>query len=204
MVSIEQGIKKQYAKFLKREDWPTFKKFADYYFETAAHLRTKDVNISDPFKLLARNIQKRLFLGIGTELLIKAFYLKNGYGINKPNNGKDILYKFDTVNPDDYKADDTYTINFLIQEMSNGRVSEFMKDEQILKGFRTAKVFRNKEGHVAVNFHTFDRSNYADIEKALISFYRLYFHQTLLFQISMKRNEKSIWQFCRLGAQNEA
>jgi hypothetical protein len=199
MATIEQTIKNQYAKFFTQDDWCTFKTIADYYLETAAHLRTKDVKTGTSFKLLARNIQKRLFLGIGTELLIKAFYLKSGYGINKPNNGRDIIYRSSTVNPYDYKPADTYTLNFLIQEMENGRVTEFTKDAQILKGFKVAKVFRNKEGHVAVYFHKFDHGNYSDIEQAAISFYRLYFNQELDFRISMERNEKSIFAVKELG-----
>ena len=199
MASIEQTVKDQYAKFFTQSDWSAFKRIADYYFETAAHLKTKDIHVSGRFKRLVRNIQKRLFLGIGTELLIKAFYLKNGYGINKPNKGKDILYKINSVSVEDYNVRDTYTINFLIQEMEGGRVPEFAKDANILKGFKIAKIFRNKEGHVAVYSHKFDRDNYSDIEQALISFYRLYFNQALAFQVSMEPNEKSAFAIKQLN-----
>lgn len=57
---------------------------ADYYFKKAALLRKRDIRVSGQNGLLILNIQKRLFLGVGGELLVKAFYLKRGYIVNSP------------------------------------------------------------------------------------------------------------------------
>ena len=99
MTTIEKSIKDQYAKVFKKKDWGNFKLIADYYLNKAATLKRKDIDINDNFKLLVRNIQKRLFLGIASELLVKACYLKCGYVINKPKdtNNKSILTKFSST-----------------------------------------------------------------------------------------------------------
>lgn len=194
MISIEQTIKNQYAKFFAQDDWQAFKTIADYYFKTSAYLMKRDIKADEVFKLLIRNIQKRLFIGIGTELLLKAFYLKNGYGINKPKNGKYKLYKINKVDTVDYDECDTYTMNYLIQEMEQGRISEFAADQMIIKGLKIAKVFRNKEGHIASDRHQFDPQNYSDVEQAIASLYNSYFNQKLTFHISMQPYEKGIFE----------
>src|SRR3989304_10460812 len=82
MSSIEQEVKQQFARVFTRQDWSLFKRMADYYLRSAVFLRTWDVKPPKDLKLLARNCQKRLFIGIGTELLLKAIYLKHGFSIN--------------------------------------------------------------------------------------------------------------------------
>ena len=74
MSSIEQEVKQQFARVFTRQDWSLFKRMADYYLRSAVFLRTWDVKPPKDLKLLARNCQKRLFIGIGTELLLKAIY----------------------------------------------------------------------------------------------------------------------------------
>src|SRR5882762_10484685 len=80
---IERGIKSQYARIFEKKDWQIFKSVTEYYFSKAAKLRIKDIEFATN-QLLLRNIQKRLFLGIGGELLVKAYFLKSGYYINRP------------------------------------------------------------------------------------------------------------------------
>lgn len=67
MPSIEQAAKAQFAKVFTTADWPDFKRIADRYFERSARLRKADMLEFPPnTRLLARNIEKRLFIGIGT------------------------------------------------------------------------------------------------------------------------------------------
>ena len=81
--SIEQSEKEQFAKIFSKDDWRLFKGFAEIYFEEATRLKRYNMQVSPDIKLLARNIRKRLLIGLGVELLLKAVYLKWGRGINK-------------------------------------------------------------------------------------------------------------------------
>ena len=167
---------------------------ADFYFKNAAFLLKKDVDIQDSLKLMARNIQKRLFLGIGTELLLKSFYLKNGYCINRALRGKKIsinkpillnsIKSLDVLNPME-----TFTLNSLIQNLKP--LIQTGNWKEIEKGLKIAKVFRNKEGHVAVYWHKADPENYSSIEKSIIEIYKVGFNQVLNFQVSFENDEKA-------------
>ena len=86
-MSIESDIKKQYAKFFTQSDYSVFKSMAEYYLRKAAVLKTRDIERDEAFRLLLRNVQKRLFIGIGCELLLKSFFLLNDYCINLPMHG---------------------------------------------------------------------------------------------------------------------
>ena len=81
-MDIVNEIKKQYARKLTMTDSRRFKEVGEFYLESAAKLKKKDMR-SSKYKLLLRNSQKRLFIGIGCELLLKAYFLKHGYCINK-------------------------------------------------------------------------------------------------------------------------
>ncbi|MCB0705662.1 MAG: hypothetical protein KDC34_10150 [Saprospiraceae bacterium] len=192
-MTIEQEIKNQYAKLFKEEDWRPFKIMADYYFKTAANLKKKDIEIHEYIKLMGRNIQKRLYLGIGAELLLKSLYLKNNYCINKvkrgvKNPGKPKKY-FD-VSIEDYDERDTYTLGSLIDNLK-----EIIEcDSNLLKGLKIAKVFRNKEGHVATLWHSYKEENYSDIEYSIKEVYKKGFGETLKFQISFEEDEKAIFE----------
>lgn len=193
-MGIEAIIKSQYSKVFQQSDWKPFKLMADYYFKTAAFLLKKDIDIDDSLKLMARNIQKRLFLGIGTELLIKSLYLKNGYCINKSLGkqgtkiNKPVL--LDSINPKEVlNANETFTLNLLIQNL--GSLLNTNNWKEIEKGLRIAKVFRNKEGHISVYWHKADPQNYSSIEMSIIEIYRLGFDEKLKFQISFENNEKA-------------
>lgn len=186
-MDIEPQIKTQYAKFFTQNDWSVFRSIADYYFTTAAILKKDDIDAPDGYQLLIRNIQKRLFLGIGCELLTKAVYLRLGYGINRPKTGPNVVYSLNAISPSNYEESETYTLNFLIDQLKH--IFTFKNHTNVIRGLKVAKVFRNKEGHIAVLWHKFDPSNYSYIEDAVISIYSEVFLQELSFQISMERNE---------------
>lgn len=191
-MTIESDIKNQYSKVFDSSDWKTFKLMADFYFENAAKILKKDISIDVPFKLMARNIQKRLFIGIGTELLLKALFLKNDFCINKVKSKK-ITYqnkptKFSAITDLNlFNPDDTFTLNTLIDNLWD--IIKPINHSTFEKGLRIAKVFRNKEGHVAVLWHKADRQNYTDIENCIIEIYDKGFNEKLNFKISFLDGE---------------
>jgi hypothetical protein len=194
-MSIEQEIKSQYAKVLRKEDSETFKHIASYYFETAAKLKKKDINIEKGLKLLARNIQKRLFIGVGAELLLKALYLDNGFCVNKSINKRyNRPVNFEEIKPEDINEKDTFTIVQLIDSL--GDLDIFSKKDlsTVKKGLNIAKVFRNKEGHVAVKTHAYDSQNFSDIESSVIAVYKFGFKEELEFRISMESKEEPVFK----------
>lgn len=216
MPDIESLIKAQYARFFEEHHWDVFKMVAEYYLGTAAHLKIKDLKIDTDhipllkkksmitirdYKLLIRNVQKRLFIGIGCELLLKAFYLKKGYCINKPRQKREFSanmpYRLTKINRDDFRRDDTYTMDPLIVNLKD--VHRFAKHDMVVRGFNIAKVFRNKEGHIAVFGHKFDPSNYSDIEASLVAFYREAFLENLTIQFSMTGKDEGIFKIMRLS-----
>lgn len=189
MPSVEQIIKKQYAKVFKKNDWEFFKIVAEYYFKKAATLKKADIDSDEVFKLAIRNIQKRLFLGIACELVVKSCYLKQGYVINKPiTKGPNLPIKFKDIKISELDAKDTYTLSPLIQNIN--KIIDFSNWAVIQKGLNILKVFRNKEGHVAVMWHKYDPGNYRDIEASVIAFYLDVFGEQLDFRIAMESKER--------------
>jgi hypothetical protein len=195
MGSVESSVKHQFARVFRGSDWQLFKKIADSYFRQAAFLLKHHVSVSHDLKLLARNSQKRLFIGVGTELVLKALYLKNGYAINRPESGNKVL-KFPFTLKDAVGQrlleDETFQLGILIDHIE--KVIVLNDSKTILKGFKIAKVFRNKEGHVVTSSHAFNPSNYRDIESALRELYRGAFDEILKVQFSLAPNEKPVWQ----------
>jgi hypothetical protein len=188
MSNIEPRIKAQYAKFFQADDWTVFRQLAEHYLEVAVHLKMKDIVADEAYKLWLRNVQKRLFIGVGCELLLKSHYLHQGYGINTPKRKQPWhLYRIQDVNPNDYDSGNTYSMNFLLDQLENGPC--FAQQAAIECGFRIAKVFRNKEGHIAVYWHNYDPQNYTDIEVALKAFYREALGEVLDVQFSFEGNE---------------
>lgn len=194
MVSIERGVKDQYAKVFKKSDWVLFKESADYYFESATYLLKNDIKYgSESHRLLRRNIQKRLFIGIACELLIKAVYLKNGYVINKFKNSKDtekmtFPFKYSEICIDDLKDDDTFSFNQVIDGLV--KIHSFNEDKKsVLDGLKVSKVFRNKEGHTVTYRHNFQSENYSMIEKSVTIIYRQVFNEHLSFKIAFAKND---------------
>ena len=195
MASVEQTTRANFARVFVRSDWRLFKTVAEFHLERAAHLRKADMkHIPQIWRLLARNAQKRLFIGIGTELLLKALYLRHGFGINKPTDsarGLAFPFKAAQVASADLARDQTYMLNDLIQNLS--KVPAIGRLGALDRGLRIAKVFRNKEGHVVLPTHRFNPQDYRDVEQSLVGLYSRGFNQTLSVRFSVAAHEKSIW-----------
>ncbi len=202
-MSLESDIKNQYEQFNNQNDWSTFKYAADYYLDNAAILLKEDIRHKDKnFKLLFRNIQKRLYIGIACELLLKAIYLKNGYVINKRKDPKKTQGKypflFSEINTDDFSKNDTLTFNHLLQKLSEVIPVEKEIKNKISKGLKIAKVFRNKEGHIVSLSHKYVPQNYRDIEQSLKLLYKLVFNEQLSIFITFANNEKGVFKIKKL------
>jgi len=197
MVSIEQSVKSQFAKVFAASDWCLFKKVAESNLSEAAKLLKRDMPIEGSFKLLARNSRKRLLIGVGVELLLKAIYLKHGYMINKPPNGSPLKFPFSAQDAVGVQlvADQTFMLNDLIENLF--KVVQLQSKNATLKGLKIAKVFRNKEGHGVTSAHTFVASNYTDIAASLSALYREAFGEKLSVQFSMAPNENAVWRVSR-------
>ena len=189
-MTIEHKIKSQFSKIFKPSDITPFKQTADYYFKNAATLKKKKIDAPQSLKLLFRNIQKRLYVGIGTELILKAFYLKNGFNINKPNRNIKIKFpeKINNLNKTDLNPSDTYSLSQLIDKLG-GIIKKPSDYNKILEGLKICKVFRNKEGHVAVNRHKFDKKDFTKIEYSIKRIYEIGFSENLEFKISMNKED---------------
>jgi hypothetical protein len=192
-MEIENIIKKQFTKIFTKSDWYFFKITADYYFKTAASLLKSDIKIINSYKLWVRNIQKRLFLGIACELLLKAIYLKNGYYINLPQKNNKFSekppYKISKYSNHQFNPKDTYKLNFLIDNLK--KVIPTLDNQKTIQGLKIAKVFRNKEGHIVTLTHDFDPNNYIKIEDSIKNIYEVAFNQILQYQISFKKKQKA-------------
>lgn len=173
MKSVESKIKSKYSKFFNESNSITFKNIGEYYLRTATVLKKKHISSEKQFKLLIRNIQKRLFISIECELILKSYYLKRGYCINKPidckRNNIIFLHEYNKINFSGFQNDETYTFYYLIDNLKKVKTCSFPK--KIVKGFKNAKDLRNKEAYLAVYLHNFDPSNYDDDENCFKPFY---------------------------------
>jgi hypothetical protein len=192
--TIEQSVKSQFAKIFATSDWKLFKKIADANLSEAVSLLTTDMYVNDSLKLLARNSRKRLLIGVGVELLLKAIYLKQGYAINKPlqRNSPKFPFLLNSVANAELDEDDTFNLNDLIDNLH--KVIDLVDKSLTVKGLKIAKVYRNKEGHVVTKNHTFDPANYTDIALSLTKLYKDAFGEKLSVQFSFAQNEQPIWQ----------
>ena len=195
MPSIEADVKKDFARLFTVQDAALFKEMAECYFRQALFLQKADVKMCERLRLLGRS-QKRLFLGIGTELLLKAIYLKYGYSINELENAKEagapkFPFKFQQVGAFKQTADKTFKMDSLITGL--GDVLQARVSADTTRGLKIAKVFRNKEGHVILPKHTPRDANYRDIEKALAALYQQAFNQNLNIRVSFRPDEKGVW-----------
>jgi hypothetical protein len=197
MPDIEQSVKSQFAKVFVAPDWLLFKKMAEANLREAATLLKADMSIESSLKLLARNARKRLLIGVGVELLLKAIYLKQGYAINRP---KDSPLKFPFLAKDakgvQLFEDKTVMLNELIEKLPI-IVAPLQNKASTLKGLRIAKVFRNKEGHGVTSTHVFDPTNYTDIASSLVDLYRDAFGEKLSVQFSLAPDERAVWRISR-------
>ena len=118
MPSVEQSVKSQFAKIFETADSALFKKMAEANLHEGAAL-TSDMPIESSLKLLARNSRKRLLIGVGVELLLKAIYLKKGYCINKASPGTSLTFPFlaKDATAKQLLDDKTIMLNELIQHL---------------------------------------------------------------------------------------
>lgn len=197
MVSVEQTVKSQFERIFTASDWTLFKKMAESNLREAAALLKSDMPIESSLKLLARNARKRLLIGIGVELLLKAIYLKDGYVINKVQSVGPLKFPFTHHDADgaDLAMDRTVMLDQLIVHLP--KIVQLQNRESTLKGLRIAKVFRNKEGHAVTSTHAFDASNYTDIASSLVSLYRDAFAERLTVRFSFAPNEPALWRLSR-------
>jgi hypothetical protein len=148
MPSVETQVKQQFAKLFRREDWELFKRMADHYFRSAAFLHGRDLNVATDLRLLVRNCQKRLFIGIGAELLLKAIYLKSGFCIDKPERGQADVphfpFTFQEAAHCTLEPDRTYMLNDLVDHLAH--VPGIGAFGVMDRGLRIAKVFRKQGG----------------------------------------------------------
>jgi hypothetical protein len=203
MPSVEQIIKEQFEKLFEVDDWPLFKETADSLLCEAAHIKTTDMPFATERKLLARNSRKRLLIGIGVELLLKAVYLKNGYSINKRQEDKSTRgfpFTIQHARSIAMELSDSYTLSALVDNLS--KVLRLKDEQRALKGLRIAKVFRNKEGHLVTRIHEFDVANYRDIEASLVLLYEQAFAERLEVRISFKEGEEAKWSVLSMAAKN--
>jgi hypothetical protein len=199
MYSVEQTVKQQFARVFRGTDWYLFKSVADCYLRQAAFLRKRHVVATSDLALLIRNSQKRLLIGIGSELVLKALYLKLGYVINKPVDRKHLKGPI-TLNEAAHvplERADTFTLSELIDWL--GKVIVLSNKEDIDRGLRTAKVFRNKEAHVVTATHAFKISSYRHIELALRELYRQAFNERLSVRFSLGPTDRPMWRISLLG-----
>ena len=197
-MSIESEIKSQYEEIFRPDDWSTFKVASDYYLENASKLLKKDIkNTDENFKLLFRNIQKRLFIGIAFEFLLKSIFLKYGFMINKRkvNNIPPGRFPFVSVDVDenDFSKSRTLTFNDLSQKLPKVINLDKNKQSIVNKGVKIAKVFRNKEGHIISVSHEYISQNYRDIEECLKLLYSEVFDQKLEIHIAFSKNELGVF-----------
>ena len=198
MPDIEQSVKLQFAKVFTVADWPLFKKMAEANLREAAMLLNADMPVELSLQLLARNSRKRLLIGVGVELLLKAVYLKQGYAINRAP--KDNALKFPFLANDakgvQLADDKTMMLNDLIEKL-HMVVVPLQNKSSTLKGLKIAKVFRNKEGHGVTSIHVFDPTNYTDIASSLTDLYRDAFGEKLLVRFSLAPDEQAVWRISR-------
>lgn len=192
-------MKSQFEKVFTINDWPLFKKMAESNLREAAMLLKADMHIENSLKLLARNSRKRLLIGVGVELLLKAVYLKKGYAINRSPKGSPLTFPFlarDVMGVPLIK-DKTVMLSDLIDKLPVVVVPLHEKSAT-LKGLKIAKVFRNKEGHGVTGSHVFDETNYTNIASSLVNLYRDAFGEKLSVRFSLAPDEQAVWRITRL------
>lgn len=198
MLTVEQSVKAQFAKVFQTSDWQLFKRIGEANIREAAYVKKSDMHVESSLRLLARNCRKRLLVGVGVELLLKAVYLKTGYCINKPRDSRKALtfpFRHTDAVGTTLVDDQTFELNELIQHLP--KVVQMHDQAVTLKGLRIAKVFRNKEGHGVTRRHAFDASNYRDMETSLIELYRDAFSERLSVRFSLAPSESALWRISR-------
>jgi len=190
-MSLASAVERQFARPFVQEDWVLFKGMADANLSEAAHLKRKDMRRSAISSLLARNVRKRLLIGLGTELLLKAAFLKAGYAINlRPGKGP-FPVKFSDLGNAKLRPK-TASLDDCIEHLTKVMPDPSAQDAR--EGLKIARVFRNKEAHSVLEAHVFDATTYRTVEAALKVVYRDAFEEHLRVTISMAKNERAEWK----------
>jgi hypothetical protein len=197
MSQVVNEVKAQFARILESSDWKHLLEVADYHFEEAAKLKKRDIRFSNK-KLLIRNSMKRLHIGIGVELALKAAFLKQGVCINKFVANKrpqklenSPIHRLNELDMELVTPNDTFTMGVLIDKYT--QVMEVEANEDFADGLRIAMTFRNKEGHTSFSSHEFDPNNYCLIASSVVRIYHEAFGQQLKFLIAMTAQENGVF-----------
>ncbi|ACH63512.1 hypothetical protein VFMJ11_A0744 [Aliivibrio fischeri MJ11] len=197
MSQVVNNVKAQFARVLEVSDWEHLLEVADYHFEEAAKLKNKDIRYSNK-KLLIRNSMKRLHIGIGVELALKAAFLKQGVCINKfvgrnPPEGYENspVHRFEGLDMTLINPNDTFTMGVLIDKYAQIMAVEV--NQEFTDGLRIAMTFRNKEGHTSFPRHEFEPNNYHLIANSVKRIYREAFGKQLEFLIAMTAQEQGVF-----------
>jgi hypothetical protein len=198
-----QSVKSQFEKVFSTSDWKLFKEMAEASLSEAAFLKKSDfTRLPDHRKLLARNSRKRLLIGVGTELLLKAIYLKGGYCINKPRDPSTCTLKFPFTSVaaagEPLNGTETFMLGQLIDNLKKIVKLQNQQQSVVIDGLRIAMVFRNKEGHVVTSQHKFVPESFRAIEKALCALYERAFCERLTVRFSLEAKEKAAWKTVQL------
>ena len=134
-------------------------------------------------------------------MILKSYYLKNGFYINKQINKRDkgkIAFKFIELDSRDIDQQKTIEFNLLIQGLAElerkiQNKKRVIIDTDIRNSLNIAKVFRNKEAHIITKGHKYNSQDYDEIEKGIIKIYNNWFNEKLDFKISFENNE--LWEF---------
>ena len=196
MPSEEAKVKAQFARLFVVSDWSRFKRMGEFYLQRAVFLKRADVDVAKDLQLLARNSLKRLFIGIGTELLVKAVYLQRNFAINElePSGqagAPAFPFTFQQVGGFTQAQDRTVKFDRLIPHLA--AVLDSGPLPQVEAGLKVAKVFRNKEGHGVLS-QQFVRSSYTAIENALSELYLQAWSKSVSVTFSLGPNEKGVWK----------
>mgnify|MGYP005848558381 CR=1 FL=1 len=216
MKSIESKIQNEYKKMFSQNDWKIFKVGANFYLKNAAFLKKNDIkgdknvfqfpikNSKKNKQLLFRNIQKRLSIGIGCELLIKSYYLKSGFYINKPidiKKNRGAAFLFSELIEDDINSTLTFTFKMLIDGLSKLERKlqgvSVKRIKEIDNALIIARVFRNKEAHSITNTHIYNESDYKKIETGVVEMYSIWFGEELDYKISFEKGEDKKFEIKR-------
>lgn len=191
-MSKASEIEQQFARQFVAADWPLFKRMADANLSEAAHLRKRDMRASGVNPLLARNVRKRLLIGLGSELLLKALFLKAGYAINLPR-GKASTFpvRLQDVGNEPLQTK-TATFDQCLSHLD--RALTLQDGQDTTEGLKIAKVFRNKEAHSVIDQHAFDPDTYRMVERSLMVVYQYGFSEDLVVRIAMTKNDKAVWK----------
>jgi hypothetical protein len=198
-MSLEREVKQQFARVFEVSDWTLFKGVGESYLRQATRLRRKHLRgVPDGLRLLARNCQKRLLIGVAVELLVKAAYLRKGYCINMPTaRNSPLQFPFTPAQVqtlgEQLSEDETFALARVIDALKEV-VSLGGDEAAVLDGFNTAKVYRNKEGHVVARTHGYVPADYRKVESALSLLYRHAFNEILEIRFSLAPRERPLFR----------